>query len=121
MIKKINNLDDIIEFSDKFIADDPFINAYGYYRGGILIAFIVFSIQYDRAELNYVWTSIEYRNKGYASLLMKKMLELCGNLINITLEVDVENTSAINLYILFGFKEVAIRKHYYNNDFKCWF
>ena len=85
------------------------------FNSSLLIAFIVFSIQYDRAELNYLWTSIEYRNKGYASLLMKKMLELCGNLTNITLEVDVENTYAINLYILFGFKEVAIRKHYYNN------
>ena len=35
--------------------------------------------------------------------------------INITLEVNCNNKNAIKLYKKFNFKEVAIRKCYYNN------
>ena len=34
--------------------------------------------------------------------------------VNITLEVNKENTYAIKLYKKVGFKEVAIRKNYYD-------
>ena len=34
---------------------------------------------------------------------------------NIYLEVNVENTQAIKLYEKFGFKNLGIRKKYYNN------
>ena len=37
------------------------------------------------------------------------------DLKDITLEVNINNTSAINLYKKYNFKEVGIRKKYYNN------
>ena len=37
------------------------------------------------------------------------------NLKTFTLEVNVENTPAIKLYEKFGFKNLGIRKKYYNN------
>lgn len=38
------------------------------------------------------------------------------NCINITLEVAVNNKSALNLYKKLGFKIVTIRKNYYENS-----
>ena len=37
------------------------------------------------------------------------------NMKSITLEVNVNNNIAINLYKKYGFKEVGIRPKYYNN------
>jgi len=115
MIIKIDDIKLLEKFSNYIIMDDPFLNCYGYYVENKLVSFITFSIQYDRAELNYIWTDSNSRKKGYASKLLNFMFEKCYNLINITLEVNVNNKSAINLYRKYGFNIVGIRKRYYSN------
>lgn len=40
--------------------------------------------------------------------------------ILITLEVNEENKSAINLYKKYGFQTIGIRKKYYNNKFDAY-
>lgn len=115
MIIKIDDIEILKKFSQFIVLDDPFLECYGYYLENDLVSFISFSIQYDRAELNYIWTSDNFRNKGYASELLNFMVEKCLGLTNITLEVDVNNKNAINLYKKYGFIDVSTRKKYYSN------
>ena len=39
-----------------------------------------------------------------------------NNILNITLEVDVKNLPAYNLYLKKGFKVVSVRKNYYRDS-----
>ena len=115
MIIKIDDIEILKKFSQFIVLDDPFLECYGYYLENELVSFISFSIQYDRAELNYIWTDDKVRKKGYASKLLDYMVEKCLELTNITLEVDVNNKNAINLYKKYGFIDVGVRKKYYSN------
>ncbi|MCM1370823.1 MAG: GNAT family N-acetyltransferase [Clostridium sp.] len=113
MIKEISDLKSIELFSAHIIINN-FSKTYGYYIDNNLVGFINFSIIYDRAELNYIFTNEHFRNKKIATNLINKMLSECMNLKNITLEVSIDNTKALNLYNKFGFIIVTKRDKYYN-------
>ena len=115
MILEINDAKTINLFSKYIVCDDPFLKCFGYYIDNKLVSFIAFSILYDRAELNYIWTDEVYRNRGLASRLINLMFEKCTSLNNITLEVDINNNKAISLYHKLGFSDISIRKKYYLN------
>ena len=53
-----------------------------------------------------------HRNCGKGDFLLKKLIQKVNK--NITLEVRKDNIYAIKLYEKNGFKQVAIRKNYYN-------
>ncbi len=59
----------------------------------------------------------DFRNQGIGSLLLKKLILLAqeSNFISVTLEVMEENYPAIHLYKKFGFKEIGMRKNYYQD------
>ena len=78
----------------------------------------MYSLIYDRIELNYIYVDISYRKKGVASKLMQKMIEdgINEKVINITLEVNQNNKYAIKLYEKYNFTIGAIREKYYQND-----
>ena len=82
------------------------------------IGFVDFSFIYDRIELNYIYVEKLYRNKNIASKLMDKLIEFAidNKCINITLEVDESNDTAINLYKKYGFTIATIRKKYYGKN-----
>lgn len=80
------------------------------------IGFLAYSIYYDRIELDYIFINEKYRNKGYASNLLEYLIEEANKFDNITLEVNINNISAINLYKKYGFTIVAKRSKYYGND-----
>jgi len=82
-----------------------------------IIGFIDYSILYERAELNYIYIIDQYKKQGFASKLMTYMLsDLKDNsVLNITLEVNVNNLNALNLYKKFGFSIVSKREKYYKN------
>ena len=56
------------------------------------------------------------RKNGIGSMLLNKLIELSKkeNINSITLEVNTKNIPAIKLYEKYGFKNVGIRKKYYN-------
>ena len=96
---------------------DVFSNIYLCTVDNNIIGFISYSIMYERAEILDIFIDIKYRNKGYASKLIKKVLNQAHECNNISLEVDVENKNAINLYKKFGFEIKTVRKNYYDlND-----
>lgn len=82
-----------------------------------IIGFIDYSILFERAELNYIYVFDEYKKQGYASKLMGYMLnDLKDNsVLSITLEVNVNNEKAINLYKKMDFIVVNKRINYYKN------
>lgn len=78
-----------------------------------IIGFIIFAIIYDRCELIDLYINESYRNKGLAKNLLNIMLDNSKECNNISLEVRVDNISAYNLYLNFGFKVVSKRERYY--------
>lgn len=69
----------------------------------------------DECHITNVAMLPEYRNKGIASLLISKMIEICkcSEIQNMTLEVRQSNLPAISLYEKFGFVSVGKRPRYY--------
>ena len=57
------------------------------------------------------------RQTGIGSKLLEKLIQTAKsqNFNSITLEVNEHNQPAINLYLKYGFKNVGLRKKYYNN------
>lgn len=71
----------------------------------------------DEATLNNIVVKKSCRRRGIGGELLDSIIELCAdlNMKTLTLEVDSSNTRAINLYQKFGFKNLGIRKKYYNH------
>ena len=91
-------------------------NAKVYIKNNQIVAFISFTIMYERAELNYIFVDNNFRNQGVASILMEDMINDCqnNNVKTIDLEVNSLNEKAIKLYNKYGFKIINTRKKYYN-------
>ena len=83
-----------------------------------IIGFAGLSTCLDEATLNNIVVKKSYRNRGIGGELLESLIELCSELRmhTFTLEVDTENEPAIHLYEKFGFKNLGIRKKYYNNS-----
>lgn len=83
-----------------------------------VIGFAGISICLDEATLNNIVVKKSHRNRGIGGELLESLIEICSdlNLKTFTLEVNTENEIAIHLYEKFGFKNLGIRKKYYNNS-----
>lgn len=69
------------------------------------------------AEILNLFVSDKYRGLKLGKLLMQQMIDVCNEheIEQLTLEVRQSNRYAYNLYKQLRFKEVAIRKNYYEN------
>lgn len=69
----------------------------------------------DEGHITNVAVLPEYRNKGIATMLMNKMIDVCkcSEIYNLTLEVRESNIGAISLYEKFGFLSAGKRPNYY--------
>lgn len=111
--QEVNFLNSQLEYK---ISENNFEKCYIDEQNNIIIGLIDFSDLYDRLELNYIWVNPDYRGNKNSYTLMDYMIDYAikkGH-NNITLEVCINNDIAINLYKKFEFKEVALRKQYYN-------
>lgn len=68
----------------------------------------IISLKTDVTEL--IRIAVKDEHEGWGSLLMKNLRE--GKVI---LEVNENNSGAINFYKKHGFKEISIRKNYYKD------
>ena len=82
-----------------------------------VVGFAGLSTCLDEATLNNIVVKKSHRNRGIGGELLEALVELCSELRmrTFTLEVDTENAPAIHLYEKFGFKNLGVRKKYYNN------
>ena len=71
----------------------------------------------DFAEIMNIVIKKDSRGLGLSNFLLENTISKCRelNLKSINLDVNVENTIAINLYKKYNFVKVGIRKKYYNN------
>ncbi len=69
-------------------------------------------------ELLFIWIEPEFRGKGIASRLLRRLIQSAGGLSglqNIFLEVRPSNQDAVSLYERHGFQKQSIRARYYSN------
>ena len=115
----LNFIVDILqrEFNVKYSKSD-YSKEYVYILNNEIVGFIIYDYIYDRIELDYIYVLPGNRKGGIASKLMEQMINFASetNSLNITLEVNENNISAIRLYEKFNFKICATRHMYYNNE-----
>lgn len=119
MIEKTNDINIINEFLKNFnvvVDNNPYEEILIYKKRHKPIGLISYSIIYEKVEINYLYVLDEYRRKGIATKLIKKLVKIAKRKENITLEVNENNSSAIALYKKMGFNEIAIRPNYYGNE-----
>lgn len=105
--------------NNKIISDmekNSFSRYFIYCEESNIIGFVNYYDLYDRFEIAHIEVLEKYRNKKVGSKLIEYLINLGNekNIENITLEVNVNNKYAIMLYEKYNFKEVAVRKNYYN-------
>lgn len=83
-----------------------------------IVGFAGIKIILDEAEIMNIVTKKEERHQGIGKLLLKEIIRISkeNNICLINLEVNAKNTIAINLYKKYNFKEVGLRKKYYNGQ-----
>ena len=71
----------------------------------------------DEANIMNIVTKVDKRHLGIGAKLLDTLITISKNqgLKSITLEVNINNHPAINLYEKFNFKRIGLRKKYYNN------
>ena len=114
MIKEIKDITILKDFNIKE-ENNPFINYLGYIENNNIVAYLSYNLLYDRVDIVNIFVKEEFRNRKIASSMLEYIINICKEkkLYNITLEVKKTNEYAIKLYKKYNFKEVAIRKGYY--------
>lgn len=81
------------------------------------IGFINIESHYEIIDIVDVYVQEEHRNKGVASELLKYLIENYSNKCEkFMLEVRISNKVAIHLYEKYGFKQISVRKNYYDKE-----
>ena len=82
-----------------------------------IVGFINYHDIYDRVEIINFNVLEFFQNRHIGSSLLLNLITISKEKLkkNITLEVRKDNEKAIYLYKKFGFREISIRKNYYND------
>lgn len=120
MIEKNNEIKQLSKIFDEYKTNyNPIINEftkiYTYIIDNNIVAFLLFTIMYNKCEIIDVFVKEKYRKNGIASKLINEITN-DYTVDNITLEVSEKNYKAINLYNKLGFGKVATRKKYYKDS-----
>lgn len=91
---------------------NPYARCLIYIENKEVLGYLYYSDIYDRTEINMFEVRIDQRNKKIGSKILEEFL--IQNPKPSTLEVRINNDSAIALYKKYGYQRVAIRKGYYN-------
>ena len=84
-----------------------------------IVGFAGIWITPDTVELNNIVIKKDSRGKGYSKILLEKLIEISEETSReiFTLEVSEENIVPINLYKMYGFEKVGLRKNYYEGKY----
>ena len=91
MIKRVNK-EEVLSFAQKFFPNysdrtDLYETTIAYYKKDKIIAFMTYTIIYDRAEIEYFAVKEEFRGQGISDELYEYFEKSIKHLKNITLEV----------------------------------
>ena len=94
------------------------LNYYLIFEDEQVVGFLEGFIISPESEIYDIAVDEAYQRKGYAKKLMEFFIDLSKQkgVETILLEVNSNNTKAINLYNLFGFVEYGKRKNYYGDS-----
>ena len=94
------------------------LNYYLIFEDDQIVGFLEGFIISPESEIYDIAVDEAYQRKGYAKKLMEFFIDLSKQkgVETILLEVNSNNTKAINLYNLFGFVEYGKRKNYYGDS-----
>ena len=82
-----------------------------------IIGFIMLTELYETMELLYIIIDDSYQHCGYGRKLVEYAINNCNQAVNrVILEVRSNNNQAISFYNKNNFKEISIRKNYYDNE-----
>ena len=81
---------------------------------GEIVGFAGIWYSVDDAHITNIVVRESYRSKGIGSLLLEKLIELAKTKTSLTLEANTKNEIAQKLYLKYGFKNLGIRKKYYD-------
>lgn len=72
----------------------------------------------DQSQITTLGIDKQFQGQGLSKKLMEYVIDITNELKypRITLEVRVSNNKAISLYQQYGFKQVALRKNYYQDN-----
>lgn len=95
---------------------NPYLKIITYVENDKIIGFILYSLIYDRIEIEQFEIQKIQRGKGIGDKLLKYLILKYQNtnIKNITLEVKEDNIVAINLYKKYEFETMALREKYYD-------
>ena len=104
------------ELTEKEFSTNPYLKIITYVEKDKIIGFLLYSLIYDRIEIEQFEVITKERRKGIGDKLLKYLIEKYQDtdIKNITLEVKEDNIIAINLYKKYGFKNVSTREKYYD-------
>ena len=96
------------EFKNNYLKDNPFTKWYIYELNNEIVGFINIDIIYEKAEIEYIYVVEKWRkNKIATKLLEKAEKDLINKRVStITLEVNVNNFSAIKFYEKNEYKKI---------------
>ena len=82
-----------------------------------LIGYVIFHVSDDFTDIYKIFIREHDRNKGYAKLLLDKVIAICRryNSKKIMVEVRSNNLEAINFYFKNKFTKISERENYYKN------
>ena len=88
-------------------------------KDNTIVGFAGIKIILDESELMNIVTRKDMRHCGIASSMLNHLLAICkeNNIKLLNLEVNTQNTIAINFYKKYNFNEVGLRKKYYDNTY----
>ena len=116
-----NNISDFDDFWNYETLKEEFQSDTSIYIIGKLndeiVSFSGIKLILDEAELMNIVVKKNYRGQGYSLLMINFIINLCKEkkISKINLEVNSNNSIAINLYKKYNFTIVGLRKKYYNN------
>ena len=104
------------KLTEKEFSTNPYLKILTYVEKDKIIGFLLYSLIYDRIEIEQFEVTTKERRKGIGNKLLNYLVEKYQdkNIKNITLEVKEDNIVAINLYKKYGFKKVSTREKYYD-------
>lgn len=116
-VQKINEIGKLLH-DDYSFSLNKFSNCVVLETNKTIIGFAVYSIIYERAEIVDIIIEPSQRKQGYGLKLLSYVINLFKkrNCENVTLEVNMFNIPAVNLYNKLGFEIVSLRKNYYNGS-----
>lgn len=104
------------KLTGKEFSTNPYLKILTYVEKDKIIGFLLYSLIYDRIEIEQIEVTTKERRKGVGNKLLNYLIEKYKekDIKNITLEVKEDNIPAINLYKKYGFKSVSVREKYYD-------